>query len=39
MQQQQPAKKPLLSLDTWAVLFALALTALVRLGVLKHISW
>lgn len=37
--EQQPARKPLLSLDTWAVLFALTLAALVRSGVLKHISW
>ena len=28
-----------LSLDTWAVAFALALAVLIRLGVIKHISW
>ena len=28
-----------LSLDGWAVATALALAALVRLGVLKHITW
>lgn len=28
-----------LSLDTWAVGFALALALLIRLGVIKHISW
>jgi hypothetical protein len=28
-----------LSLDGWAVAIALLLTALVRMGVLKHISW
>ena len=27
------------SLDAWAVIFALALAILVRLGVLKHIPW
>jgi len=33
------SKKPLLSLDTWAVLLAFAAALAVRLGVLKHISW
>ena len=28
-----------LSLDGWAVAVALLLTALVRLGVLKHVAW
>jgi hypothetical protein len=28
-----------LSLDTWAAAFALALAVLIRLGVIKHISW
>ena len=28
-----------LSLDTWAVLFAIALTILVRAGVLRVVSW
>jgi hypothetical protein len=28
-----------LSLDIWAVGFALALALLIRLGVIKHISW
>lgn len=27
------------SLDTWAVIFSLALAVLVRLGALKHIPW
>lgn len=27
------------SLDTWSVLAAFALAALVRLGILKHIPW
>lgn len=31
--------KPRLSLDSWAVLLALAAALAVRLGVLKHISW
>lgn len=30
-------KRP--SLDTWAVLLALALAALVRAGVFKHVPW
>jgi hypothetical protein len=39
-QQLNPKKAGFsLSLDAWAVLFALALAALVRLGVLKHVSW
>ena len=28
-----------LSVDSWAALLGLALAALVRTGVLKHISW
>lgn len=28
-----------LSLDSWAVAIALLLAALVRLGLLKHVSW
>jgi hypothetical protein len=32
-------KKPILSSDGWAVAVALVLTALVRLGVLKHVAW
>jgi hypothetical protein len=28
-----------LSVDTWAVLLALVLVALVKLGVLTHVSW
>jgi len=27
------------SLDTWAVLAALALAAIVRFGLLKHVPW
>jgi hypothetical protein len=33
------AKRLRLSLDSWAVLLALAAALAVRLGVLKHISW
>jgi len=32
-------KTAILSLDAWAVIVALLLAALVRFGVLKHISW
>lgn len=32
-------KKRLLSLDTWAVLLALAAALLVRIGVLTHVPW
>jgi len=32
-------KKQFLSIDGWAVAIALALAALVRLGVLKHVGW
>jgi hypothetical protein len=32
-------KKRLLSLDTWAVLLALAAALLVRTGVLTHVPW
>jgi len=34
-----PTNRIRLSLDTWSVLAAFALAALVRLGVLKHIPW
>ncbi|MGA7852845.1 MAG: hypothetical protein WCA15_05925 [Candidatus Acidiferrales bacterium] len=34
---QPPARK--FSLDTWAVLVALALSAAVWLGLIKHIPW
>jgi hypothetical protein len=30
---------PRLSIDAWAVILSLALAALVRLGVVKHVSW
>ncbi len=45
-EQQEQAKRGLtkisldtFSLDTWAVIFALLLAVLVRLGALKHIPW
>lgn len=38
-QQKVPAKTPFLTLDGWAVAVALLLVVLVRLGVLKHITW
>ena len=44
MSQQQetavtPAKRRGYSIDTWAVLLAFVLAALVRAGVFKHIPW
>ena len=33
------AKRPKVSLDTWAVIFALAAAALIRSGAIKHIPW
>lgn len=35
----EQSKRRMLSLDGWAVAVALALAALVRLGVLKHVAW
>lgn len=37
--QRMAAKTRRFSLDTWAVLLAFALAALVRTGVFKHIPW
>lgn len=37
--QPSETRKRSLSLDAWSVLIALALVALVRLGVLKHVAW
>jgi hypothetical protein len=34
-----PPKKKWLSLDTWAVLIALAAALLIRAGVLTHVPW
>jgi hypothetical protein len=42
MSQQTDAvagKRRSFSIDTWAVLLAFALAALVRAGVFKHIPW
>jgi hypothetical protein len=38
MSEEKNAKRNL-SVDSWAALLGLALAALVRAGVLKHISW
>ncbi len=41
MPQQEvasPANRKL-SLDTWAVLLALAAAALIRAGIIAHVSW
>lgn len=35
----QPAVRPALSLDTWAVLLAFLLAALVRTGLLTSVPW
>jgi hypothetical protein len=32
-------KKELLSIDTWAVLVALAAALLIRAGILTHVPW
>jgi hypothetical protein len=34
-----PAKSPLLSSDSWAVLLSIALAILVRFGVLSVVPW
>jgi hypothetical protein len=39
MPSEAPAKKPFLSLDTWAVLLSLALALVIKLGVIKTITW
>ncbi len=36
---REPKARWRLSLDSWAVLLAVALAILVRLGVFKHIPW
>jgi len=38
-EQPVAGKTKRLSLDTWAVLLALVLAALVRAGVFKHVPW
>jgi hypothetical protein len=37
--QAAPKSAPKLSLDTWAVLLALAVAILIRLGVISHVPW
>ncbi|MBZ5533590.1 MAG: hypothetical protein LAO20_19345 [Acidobacteriia bacterium] len=37
--ETKPVPRRRLSLDSWAVILGLALAALVRLGVLKHVAW
>jgi hypothetical protein len=34
-----PSKAPLLSLDAWAVVIALALALVVKFGVLRNVPW
>ena len=36
---EQPATKPRLSLDVWAVILSLTLAAIVRLGLIKAVPW
>ncbi len=37
--QTEKSKKFQLSLDTWAVLVALAAALLVRTGIISHVTW
>jgi hypothetical protein len=39
MPSQPSARKPLLSLDTWAVILSLALALVIKLGLIKTITW
>jgi hypothetical protein len=39
MPSEAQAKKPVLSLDTWAVILSLALALFVRFGVIKSVTW
>ena len=34
-----PVRRPILSLDLWAVLLSFALALLVKLGVIHSVSW
>jgi len=34
-----PARKKWLSIDTWAVVLALAVALLIRAGILTHVPW
>ena len=36
---QSPRSIPRLSVDTWAVLIALLLAALIRAGAIPHVPW
>jgi hypothetical protein len=36
---EAPAKKPFLSLDTWAVVLSLGLALLIHIGVIKTVTW
>jgi hypothetical protein len=37
--QPPPTKKTYLSIDTWAVVLALAAALLIRAGILTHVPW
>jgi hypothetical protein len=37
--QPPPAQKKYLSIDTWAVVLALAAALLIRAGILTHVPW
>jgi hypothetical protein len=37
--QAAPVKKKWLSIDTWAVVLALAAALLIRAGILTHVPW
>jgi hypothetical protein len=39
MPNESPTAKRKLSLDTWAVLLALLVAALIRFGVIPHVPW
>jgi len=39
IENKTPISRWRLSLDVWAVVTALALAAVVRLGIVKHVPW
>jgi len=39
MSSEAQAKKPILSIDSWAVILSLALALFVRFGVIKSVTW
>jgi hypothetical protein len=39
MSSPASARKPFLSLDSWAVILAILLAAVVRIGLLKTVPW